>query len=93
MTSRQNGTLEQIFLKHWSLVDLRRVDPGLHEALLDQQRLLAAALAPDEVAVHTAAMARGWKAAVERMELNEIAKIKIVFPGAEVIATRAKHQM
>ena len=85
--------MRELFLKHWSLADLQRVDPGLHEALLDQQRLLAEALAPDEVAVHEAAMVRGWQAAVERMELNEIAKIKIVFPGAEVIATRDKHQM
>ena len=71
---------EELFRGRWGLDDLLRVDPELHEALLDQQSMLAR---------HAEAMQRGWQAALRRMEDAEIEQAKAVFPDA-VIRIREK---
>jgi hypothetical protein len=58
------------FEGRWTLRSLERVDPELHEALLDQQRMFDAAIVRGgsaEIDEHGAAMIRGWAAAVRRM--------------------------
>jgi hypothetical protein len=55
----------------WTLRALARVDPGLHQALAEQQELYHHALVtaePDELKLQAEAMVRGWGAAVRRME-------------------------
>ena len=64
---------EELFKGRWALEDLEQTDPELHEALLDQERMLAE---------HQAAMLRGWAAALKRMEDAEIEKARAVFPDA-----------
>ena len=71
----------ELFMSRWDLDDLKQIDPGLHEALLDQESMLAE---------HQAAMLRGWAAALRRMEDNEIERAKAVFPGATVTGVREK---
>lgn len=75
---------EELFKGRWDLDDLERIDPELHEALLDQERMLAE---------HQAAMARGWAAALRRMEEAEIEQAKAVFPGAMVTASQEKPRL
>jgi hypothetical protein len=69
------------FMSRWSLDDLEQIDPELHAALLDQESMLAE---------HQAAMARGWQAALKRMEDNEIERARQAFPGATVTSVREK---
>ena len=71
----------ELFLERWTLDDLEQTDPELHEALLDQERMLAE---------HRAAMLRGWQAACQRMEDAEVARALAVFPGATVTGIREK---
>lgn len=70
----------ELFMSRWDLDDLKQVDPDLHEALLDQESMLAE---------HRAAAQRGWAAALKRMEDHEIERAKQVF-GATVTGVREK---
>ena len=72
---------EELFMSRWDLDDLKQIDPELHEALLDQESMLAE---------HQAAMQRGWAAALKRMEDEEIARARQVFSGATVTSVREK---
>jgi len=71
----------ELFMSRWDLDDLKQIDPELHEALLDQESMLAE---------HQAAMRRGWAAALKRMEDEEIERTKQVFLGATVTSVREK---
>jgi hypothetical protein len=71
---------EDLFKSRWSHYDLKQIDQELHEALIDQEEMLAE---------HQAAMRRGWVAALKRMEDAEIEQAKAVFPDA-VIRIREK---
>jgi hypothetical protein len=73
---------EMIFKKRWTIDDLEQIDPELHEALAEQQQMLAE---------HQAAMLRGWAAALKRMEDHEVEQAKAIFPGATVIGVRRKN--
>ena len=73
----------ELFMSRWDLDDLKQIDPELHEALLDQESMLAE---------HQAAMLRGWAAALKRMEDNEIERAKQVFTGATVTSVREKNR-
>lgn len=75
-------------MSRWDLDDLKQVDPDLHEALLDQESMLAEHQAA--MLLHRAAAQRGWAAALKRMEENEIEKAKAAFPGATVTGVREK---
>ena len=68
-------------MSRWDLDDLKQIDPELHEALLDQESMLAE---------HQAAMQRGWAVALKRMEDEEIERAKQVFPGATATSVREK---
>jgi len=70
----------ELFMSRWDLDDLKQVDPDLHEALLDQERMLAE---------HQAAAQRGWAAALKRMEDHETLRAKQVL-GATVTGVREK---
>ncbi len=70
-------------MSRWDLDDLKQIDPELHEALLDQESMLAE---------HQAAMRRGWAAALKRMEENEVERAGQVFPGATVTSVREKNR-
>jgi len=72
---------KELFMSRWDLDDLKQIDPELHEALLDQESMLAE---------HHAAMLRGWAAALKRMENNEMERARQVFPGATVTSVREK---
>lgn len=72
------------FALRWSLDDLLRVDPELHEALLDQQSLLDQAVGEEEIALHEAAMQRGWQVVLRRMEDDQIERARAVFPEAQI---------
>ena len=72
---------KELFMSRWDLDDLKQIDPELHEALLDQESMLAE---------HQAAMLRGWAAALKRMENNEMERARQVFPGATVTSVREK---
>jgi hypothetical protein len=72
----------ELFMSRWDLDDLKQIDPELHEALLDQESMLAE---------HQAAMLRGWAAALKRMEENEIERAKAALPGATVTSIREKN--
>jgi len=74
---------KELFMSRWDLDDLKQIDPELHEALLDQESMLAE---------HQAAMLRGWAAALKRMEDNEIERAKQVFTGATVTSVREKNR-
>lgn len=59
------------FLSRWRLSTLRRLDPELHGLLIEQENLYNAALVTgtaDEAREQSAAMVRGWRAAVARCE-------------------------
>ena len=59
------------FESRWTLRALQRIDPDLHDRLVDQQSLYHQALvtgAADDVEVQAAAMCRGWAAVVRAME-------------------------
>ena len=71
----------ELFMSRWDLDELKQIDPELHEALLDQESMLAE---------HQAAMRRGWAAALKRMEDEEIERTKQVFLGATVTSVREK---
>jgi len=73
----------ELFMSRWDPDDLKQIDPELHEALLDQESMLAE---------HQAAMLRGWAAALKRMEDNEIERAKQVFTGATVTSVREKNR-
>jgi len=68
-------------MTRWDLDDLKQIDPELHEALLDQESMLAE---------HRAAMQRGWATALKRMEDNEIERARAALPGATVTSVREK---
>ena len=70
-------------MSRWDLDDIKQIDPELHEALLDQESMLAE---------HQAAMLRGWAVALKRMEDNEIERAKQVFTGATVTSVREKNR-
>lgn len=74
---------KELFMSRWDLDDLKQIDPELHEALLDQESMLAE---------HQAAMRRGWAAALKRMEENEVERAGQVFPGATVTSVREKNR-
>jgi hypothetical protein len=80
---------QELFMSRWSLDDLLRVDPELHEALLDQRCQLEDAVGEEDIELHAGAMERGWVAALKRMEDEEIARARAVFPDA-VIRIREK---
>jgi hypothetical protein len=75
---------ELLFIGRWSLGELQQVDPELHERLLKQQSLLDEAVGEEDIALHAGAMQRGWQAAIKRMEDEEIARARAVFPEAVV---------
>ena len=59
------------FESRWTLSALHRIDPELHDRLLDQMGLYHQALVtgePDEVEEQSAAMCRGWAAVTSAME-------------------------
>jgi hypothetical protein len=59
------------FERRWTLAALQRVSPDIHGRLVTQCDLFGAALdsgSADDVALHGAAMVRGWRRAVEAME-------------------------
>ena len=59
------------FESRWTLRSLRRIDPELHDRLLDQQSLYHQALVTGdaaEVEEQSAAMCRGWAAVTRTME-------------------------
>ena len=62
---------EQAFRSRWRLSTLARINPDLHEALVDQIRLYEISLvtgSDDEAREHSAAMVRGWRAACAALE-------------------------
>lgn len=65
------------FEQRWMRETLKRLDPGLAEAVQEQAEMLRAAVelkSDHEVTVHAAAMLRGWAAATKAMQLAGIAE-------------------
>lgn len=63
------------FESRWTLRALRRIDPELHDRLLDQQNLYHEALVtgePGDVEEQSAAMCRGWAAVTRTMEAASV---------------------
>lgn len=85
----------ELFGSRWEVSALQATDPVLFSRLADQERLYCEAQDEEDVeaiVLHGEAMIRGWQAATKRMEDNEIAQALRVFPGAKVIAIRAKFE-
>lgn len=62
------------FVGRWKLETLKIIDPLMHEAIEDQQRMLHEAYlqgSEDEIRQHGAAMCRGWRAAALTMREAE----------------------
>lgn len=62
---------EQAFRSRWRLSTLLRVNPDLHQALVEQIALYNAAMvtgSDDEAREHAGAMIRGWRAACAALE-------------------------
>lgn len=62
---------EQAFTSRWRMSTLKRIEPDLYEALVDQKRLYDIALitgTDTEAREQASAMVRGWKAACARLE-------------------------
>lgn len=69
------GEAAALYESRWTLRALKRVDPGLYEAVEDQQSLFHEAVITGEdadIIEHGEAMVRGWQAAVRRMEQDNI---------------------
>lgn len=65
------GQAEAAFRSRWRLGTLRRADPGLHEALVEQIDLYNTSMvtgSDSDAKEQAAAMVRGWAAAVRALE-------------------------
>lgn len=63
------------FESRWLMCSLKRVDPGLYDAIVDQRSMFNAAVwsgKKNDIAEHGAAMCRGWAAALARMDKDNI---------------------
>ena len=76
----------ELFAARWSRHQLEAVDPELQQALDEQHAMYVEGLnaSVHQAEIHTAAMCRGWQAAVKRMEDEQIDRALAVFPGVTI---------